>query len=137
MPSASDTAGAAGGLIPRGSAWHAACSRSNGMEPIDPTATPDLASLDPESLALVNGGFGALLGALLQAAPGILQGVGSIISAARSGSSGGAPGPDPTQAQPQPAPSAAPPAASAAPAAPQDASVSAGAVPRVLVIRFG
>jgi hypothetical protein len=120
------------------------------MQPIDPTGgfaprpaaqagwvpTPDLASLDRQALALVNGGFGALLGALLQAAPGILQGVSGIIGAAKSGGSAGSAPAGPTQAQPQPDPSAAQAMASAPPAGSQG-SPSPGGFPQVLVIRFG
>jgi len=93
--------------------------------------------IDRQALAHVNGGFGALLGALLQAAPGILQGVSGIIGAARSGGSSGSAPAGPAQAQPQPDPAAAQAPASAAAAGPQDASGSSGGVPRVLVIRFG
>lgn len=45
--------------------------------------------IDPQALSTVTGGFGAILGALLQAAPGILQGVSGIISASKSGGGGG------------------------------------------------
>jgi len=57
-------------------------------------------SIDRSELASVRGGFGALLGAALQAAPGILQGVSGIIGAAKSGGGGGAPqgGPPPQAA---------------------------------------
>jgi len=122
------------------------------MQPIDPTGgfppcpagqagrvpTPDLASLDHQALALVNGGFGALLGALLQAAPGILQGVSGIIGAAKSGGSAGSAPAGPTQAQPQPQPdpSAAQAMASAPPAGSQG-SPSPGGFPQILVLRFG
>ena len=41
--------------------------------------------IDSQALATVRGGFGAILGALLQAAPGIMQGVSGIISASKSG----------------------------------------------------
>ena len=104
------------------------------MQPIDPPATPDLASLDPESLALVNGGFGALLGALLQAAPGILQGVSGIISAAKSGGgSGSAPAAAPAQGQgQQPDPSSTQTSASAAPAGSQSSCSSCGSAPQFM-----
>jgi hypothetical protein len=126
--------------------------RSCAMQPIDPTGgfaprpagkagrvpTPHLASLDRQALASVNGGFGALLGALLQAAPGILQGVSGIIGAAKSGGSAGSAPAGPTQVQPQqPDPSAAQAMASPAPAASQGSPGSPGGFPQVLVIRFG
>ena len=62
------------------------------MQPNDLHVQP----IDLQDLDSVRGGFGALLGALLQSAPGILQGVGSIIAASKSGRGGGAPsGPPP------------------------------------------
>lgn len=111
------------------------------MQPIDlsgDVATPHLASLDRQELALVNGGFGALLGALLQAAPGILQGVSGIISASKGGGgSGSAPAPAaaPAAAPPQPDPATA--QASAAPSSSPAPSASPVGFPQVLVIRFG
>jgi len=63
--------------------------------------------IDPAQLALVTGGAGgALLGGLLQSAGPILNGVASIIGAAKSG--GGAQAAAPAQPAPEAAPSAAP-----------------------------
>jgi hypothetical protein len=45
--------------------------------------------IDDRDLALVHGGFGAILGALLQAAPGIINSVSGLVSASRSGGSPG------------------------------------------------
>ena len=55
--------------------------------------------IDSQALSTVRGGFGAILGALLQAAPSILNGVSGIISASRSGGSS----PQTATAQAQPA----------------------------------
>ena len=68
--------------------------------------------IDSQALSTVRGGFGAILGALLQAAPSILQGVSGIISASKSGGGGGQTAV--AQAQP-PAAAPAPPAAAAMP----------------------
>jgi len=67
-------------------------------------------ALSRHELSNVTGGFGALLGAALQAAPGILQGVGGIIGAAKSGGGGGGGGGGgaPAQAAAAPAPAPAP-----------------------------
>src|SRR5258708_13282720 len=46
-------------------------------------------ALHHDQLSKVTGGFGALLGAALQAAPGILNGVAGIIGASKSGKGGG------------------------------------------------
>lgn len=46
-------------------------------------------TIDRDQLAVIRGGFGALLGAALQAAPGILNGVAGIIGASKSGGGGG------------------------------------------------
>jgi hypothetical protein len=71
-------------MLPHGCAWHGSCFGQCAMEPID-----------PQALASVRGGFAALLGALLQAAPGIIQSVGGLMGKG----SGGAPTAA-TQAQP-------------------------------------
>jgi hypothetical protein len=72
-------------------------------------------SLTSHELSQVSGGFGALLGAALQAAGPIMQGVTGIIGAAKSGGGGGGGAPPPAAAAgggaPPPAP---PPMASAA-----------------------
>lgn len=60
--------------------------------------------IDPQALSTVTGGF---LGALLSAAPGILQGVSGIIAASKSGG-GGSSQPAPSAPPPQPAPAPAP-----------------------------
>jgi hypothetical protein len=130
LSSASDTAGAASSVIIARFSVARRLLSSCAMQPID-----------RQALASVNGGFGALLGALLQAAPGILQGVSGIISASKSGgSSGSAPaaGPTgPTQGQ-QPDPSATPAPASAAPAGSQGSCSNCGSSPPFLqLIRFG
>lgn len=65
--------------------------------------------IESQDLVNVRGGFGALLGAALQAAPGILNGVAGIIGASKSGGGAGA------APQSAPAPS---PAAAAVPSAP-------------------
>ena len=100
--------------------------------------------IDRQALASVTGGFGALLGALLQATPGILQGVSGIISASKSGgSTGPAAAAGPTgapQGQGQPDPASMQPAASAAPTGSQGSSCSCGSpsFPQVVqLIRFG
>jgi hypothetical protein len=62
--------------------------------------------IELQALETVRGGFGAILGALLQAAPGILQGVSGIISASKSGGSSAT---QATSAQPQTQPTAAGP----------------------------
>jgi hypothetical protein len=54
--------------------------------------------IDSQALSSVRGGFGAILGALLQAAPTIMQGVSGIISASK----GGGGNPPTTTAQLQP-----------------------------------
>jgi hypothetical protein len=78
-------------------------------------------SIDPQVLTSVRGGFGALLG-LLQAAPGILQGVTGLIGALK-GSGGTAT----ASAQPQPQPTmATPPSAAPAAAAPTTQMASSG-----------
>jgi hypothetical protein len=69
--------------------------------------------IDPQALSSVHGGFAALLGAL----PGILQGVGGIIAASKSGGSKGSAEPPPSAGPAQPAPAPAPaPSPSPAPA---------------------
>jgi hypothetical protein len=65
------------------------------MQPNDLQVQP----IDLQALSSVRGGFGALIGAALQAAPGILQGVSGIIAAAKGrGGDGGAPAGAPAQA---------------------------------------
>jgi len=51
---------------------------------------PQPTTIDSIDLEQVRGGFGAILGSLLQAAPGIMQGVSGIISASKAGKGGGA-----------------------------------------------
>jgi len=68
--------------------------------------------IDSQALSTVRGGFGAILGALLQAAPGIMQGVSGIISASKGGGStqtAAAPAQPPTAAPTSAAPSLQPP----------------------------
>jgi hypothetical protein len=75
-------------------------------------------TIDLQDLESVRGGFGALLGALLQAAPGILQGVGGIIAASKSGGGGGgAPSGGPSGATAQASAGGQPPAQATASAA--------------------
>jgi hypothetical protein len=68
--------------------------------------------IDRQALSTVTGGF---LGALLAAAPGILQGVSGIIAASKSGGGGGSQ-PAPSAPPPQPAPASAPAPAPSQPA---------------------
>ena len=85
------------------------------MEPIE--------TIDTQALATVHGGFGAILGALLQAAPGIINSVTGLVSASRSGGGSGATQTASTQPQ---APAASATAAASTTAAPtQMASVPA------------
>ena len=86
-------------------------------------------SIHPDHLETVRGGFGALLGALLQAAPGIMQGVSGIIGAAKAGKGGGG---DPSAAQAAP-PQAGPPQGAAAMAAAASVGVPQQPDPRVSV----
>jgi hypothetical protein len=76
------------------------------MEPIE--------SIDPQALATVHGGFGAILGALLQAAPGIINSVTGLVSASKGGGGGGT---QTASAQPQVQPPATGPTAGAPTAA--------------------
>ena len=64
--------------------------------------------IELNQLSTVRGGFGALIGAALQAAPGILQGISGIIAASKSGGQQAAPAPAPAPAAPEPAPAPAP-----------------------------
>jgi hypothetical protein len=89
------------------------------MEPIE--------SIDTQALATVHGGFGAILGALLQAAPGILQGVSGIISASKGGGGGAT---QTASAQPQAPAAGATAAASVAAAPTQMASAPAASACR-------
>jgi hypothetical protein len=73
------------------------------LKPTSPTMTP----IDDTILATVRGGF---LGALLAAAPGILQGVTGIIGAAKGGGGAAPPGGAPQQQGGSPAGAAAAPA---------------------------
>ena len=97
-------------MMPQSWLWHGSCSGRQAMEPID-----------SQALSTVRGGFGAILGALLQAAPGILQGVSGIISASKSGGGGG----QTAVAQAQPPAAAAPPSAPPAMSAPPTQMASA------------
>jgi hypothetical protein len=77
------------------------------MEPIE--------TIDTQALSTVHGGFGAILGALLQAAPGIISSVSGLVSASKGG--GGA---QTASAQAQPtagAPTSLPPSAAMGPTA--------------------
>jgi bacteriocin-like protein len=64
-------------------------------------------SLSEHELAHVTGGFGALLGPLLQAAGPIMNGVAGIIGAAKSGGGGGGGGAAPAGPPPQAPPASA------------------------------
>jgi hypothetical protein len=68
--------------------------------------------IDPQALTAVRGGIGPLLGAFLQAAPGLLNGlIGSLTSGRGTATASAQP-----QPQPQPQPTlATPPAATGAP----------------------
>ena len=97
--------------------------------------------IDRQALASVHGGFGALLGALLQAAPGILQGVSGIIGASKAGlcAAGAAPAAGPAQGPQQPNPAAMQAAPSSAPTSSGSSCAcgSAGAAPQFIqMIRF-
>jgi hypothetical protein len=70
-------------MLPQVWAWHGRCFGRCAMEPID-----------PQALASVRGGFAALLGTLLQAAPGIIQAIGGLSKGSGSGTTA------PAQAQP-------------------------------------
>src|SRR5678815_264339 len=65
-------------MMPRSWAWHGSCSGRQAMEPID-----------SQALENVRGGFGALLGALIQGAPGIINSISGLISASKGGGGGG------------------------------------------------
>ena len=70
--------------------------------------------IDSQALENVRGGFGAILGALLQAAPGIINSVSGLVSASKGGGGGG----QTAVAQTQPtaaAPMSTPPSMPAAP----------------------
>ena len=73
---------------------------------------PSMQPIESHELTSVRGGFGALLGPLLNAAGPILNGVAGIIGASKSGGGGGgtAAAPPPAGA---PAPAAAPPPSAA------------------------
>ena len=65
---------------------------------------PGMEPIEAQALETVRGGFGAILGALLQAAPGIINSVSGLVSASKGG--GGA---QTASTQPQPQPTAAGP----------------------------
>src|SRR5262245_1884755 len=59
--------------------------------------------IETQALETVRGGFGAILGALLQAAPGIINSVSGLVSASKGGGGGGT---QTAAAQTQPSPAA-------------------------------
>jgi hypothetical protein len=61
-----------------------------------------MTSISKEELAQVRGGFGALIGALAQAAGPILNGVGNIIGASKAGKGGGGGAPQAAAGGPPP-----------------------------------
>jgi hypothetical protein len=85
--------------MPRSWAWHGSCCSGQPMEPME--------AIDTQALSTVHGGFGAILGALIQQAPAIITAIGSL-----KGGGGGGTQTASTQPQAQPtatAPLSAPP----------------------------
>jgi|SRR5687768_5272019 hypothetical protein len=65
--------------------------------------------IDTQALTTVRGGFGAILGALLQAAPGIINSVSGLVSASKGGGGAQTAQAQPSATAPVSAPTGGPP----------------------------